>query len=233
MTRLDVIDAEVRGRGFRFQIDGPNGLRQFELPHMNSIPKKVFAQMNAMPATLERNVWLLEQATTKENVQAILEVLPIDDFNALMDAWVQHAGVGAGLGKVLTVFEILENHTPAVEGDVRNKFNISGAVGLVQLSLREICWIVEALTQDISSRTVASIEGWPYTWSMEAKIAADNYDLSHKKAAGKRKIKPYPRPYSADGTEKFAKKTKTSTKNPQNSFELLKKYRQNKEHPNG
>lgn len=79
--------------------------------------------------------------------------------------------------------------------DWRARFGLSHAVIGESMTFGEAWSLVQALATDPSSRVAAALAGWQYPWSHEAMLLADLYDLQHQKAAGKKRVKPRPRPW--------------------------------------
>lgn len=220
MAKITIIDNEISKRVFDFEIDD----QSFTLPNANTVKSKTWETFLALPQDFTRYLWLIREISPG-NSEQILSIIPVDDLETLIQFWLKNSGVD--IKKVLEVFTLVETHEAALEADLRAKFHIDGLKEfLIRLSLREKYAIIRALLLDVSSRLVASYEGWDYTWSIEAKVMADLFDLEHKKAAGKRKIAPYSRPYKSDGESKSFTKNKPA--NNLNSYELLQKHRQGK-----
>lgn len=55
--------------------------------------------------------------------------------------------------------------------------------------------LTRTLLADPSSHVAASVAGWEHPFGVEAQLLADLYDITLAAAAGKRKAKPYPRPW--------------------------------------
>lgn len=57
--------------------------------------------------------------------------------------------------------------------------------------------MIKALSELSESSFFASVNKWDYPMSQTARIMADQFDLLHKaNTTGKKKLKPYPRPYT-------------------------------------
>lgn len=219
MAKITIIDNEVNGRAYKFQIDDTF----FEIPNANSVKSKTWEGLLTQPENIYRYFWLLRQISPG-NADAILAICPLDDLENLIQHWLRNSGVD--IKKVLEVFTLVEGHEAALEADLRQKFGVEGVKAFLELSLREKYALIRALLLDVSSRLVASYEGWDYTWSLEAKVLSDLFDLEHKKAAGKRRTEPYGRPMRSEGQKKSFAKNKTA--NNLNSYQLLQQYRQGK-----
>lgn len=217
MTRISVIDAEHNNTPFTFLIED----KTFEIQNANNVKPTTWEVFYKMPADVHRYFWLIRQITPQ--AEEILELCPLDEVENLLQYWLKHSGTD--LGKVIEIYSIVEGHTNALEGDLRAKFQGIGVrTFLYDLTLREQWNLIHSLNFDLSSRLLASQNGWDYAFSLEAKILSDLYDLEHKKAAGKKKIKEYPRPYKVEGQKSsFQKNDKQANIN---SYEILKKYRQ-------
>lgn len=65
--------------------------------------------------------------------------------------------------------------------------------------------LTSVLLQDPTSRVAVAVGGWEEPMSREAQILADIFDLTAGIHSGKRRPKPYPRPWDTDGRRKFGK----------------------------
>ena len=63
------------------------------------------------------------------------------------------------------------------------------------MSWGEAWRLTNALAQDPSSRIAAALTGWSHPLSHEGQALLDLFDLTHQIAAGKRPVKPHPRPW--------------------------------------
>lgn len=96
---------------------------------------------------------------------------------------------------ILTLLDLAERHRGAIEYDWRTRFHIGWSTLPVAMNWAEAWHLVQQLASDPSSSLAAALAGWEHPMSREAIVLADLYDLTHKVAAGKKKIKPYPRPW--------------------------------------
>jgi len=99
-------------------------------------------------------------------------------------------------GKILGLLELIEEHRSALRYDWRTRFH----KGLDESVPDEIGWsealdLVKILRADPASMLAAAMEGWDHPISREALILMDQFDLDMAVNAGKKKPKPYPRPW--------------------------------------
>lgn len=115
--------------------------------------------------------------------------------------------VGRGLGPFLLILlDAVEKHRAAIEYDWRAVFGVPFSdVEKGRMSLGEACRLLSVLAGDPSSKTAAAMEGWPYTFSREAMVLADLYDLTHSIAAQGKRVRPYPRPWPDVDTSRLGK----------------------------
>lgn len=102
---------------------------------------------------------------------------------------------GGDLPGSLTLLDLIEEHPSAFAYDWRTRLRLPLAVIGKSMTFGEAWSLVQALATDPSSHVAAALAGWRHPWSQEAIILADLYDLQHQKAAGKKRVKPRPRPW--------------------------------------
>ena len=98
-------------------------------------------------------------------------------------------------GKILGLLDLIEEHRAAVEYDFRSRFHLGLDAITVDVGWGEAIRLVGILRADPSSALAAAMEGWDHPISREALILMDLFDLDMAVNAGKKKPKPYPRPW--------------------------------------
>lgn len=71
-------------------------------------------------------------------------------------------------------------------------------VSLWAVSVAEAWDLIQMLLRDPASRLHAAIAGWEYPVSREWLALADSFDVQLAAISGKRKRKPYPRPFDSN-----------------------------------
>ena len=105
-------------------------------------------------------------------------------------------------GGILKLRELIEEHTPEVAFDFRNKFGISYEEIGNSVSWLEAIYLVSVLPRDVSSCLYASQNEWTFAVSREWLVLKDTYELNA--AIATRKVpKPYPGPWQAKNENKL------------------------------
>lgn len=105
-------------------------------------------------------------------------------------------------GGVFGLLRLIALHRGAVEYDLRHRFQLGLRDIGTSVTLFEVARLMAIVQADPSSAVAAAIEGWSHPISREALILMDQYDLDATVATGgKRKLKPYRRPWTSDQPE--------------------------------
>lgn len=99
-------------------------------------------------------------------------------------------------GGILWLRELIEEHPSAFAYDFRHRFNTS--VFDVGGSMRwdEAYLLTAQLLKDTDSAVFAACNEWKFPVKREWLVMADLFDLTLRVNAGKRRPKPYPRPFT-------------------------------------
>lgn len=90
-------------------------------------------------------------------------------------------------------------HKPATIADLREFFHVD----LYRINVEELDALITALLAMPHSRLYAALAGWTHPVTREWLLAADTYDLLARANSGKKKPKPYPRPWPTEHRETF------------------------------
>lgn len=102
-------------------------------------------------------------------------------------------------GGIFGLLGLIAQHRGAVEYDLRHRFHLGLRDVGSTVSMFEVARLVVILRSDPSSAIAAAMEGWDHPISREALILMDLFDLDMAVNAGKKKPKPYPRPWKQKG----------------------------------
>lgn len=105
-------------------------------------------------------------------------------------------------GGVFGLLRVVAQHRGAVEYDLRHRFNLSLYDVGNTVSIFEVARLVVIVRADPSSAIAAAVEGWDHPITREALVLMDLFDLDMAVAAGKKKPKPYQRPWKQEGDVK-------------------------------
>lgn len=112
-------------------------------------------------------------------------------------------------GGIVWLRELIAEHAAAFAYDFRSRFHVSIDTVGREISYGEAYLLVAQLLKDPSSAVYASANDWKYPLSREGLILSDLFDLLMRANSGKRRTKPYPRPFTS-GAKRIGK-TKRST----------------------
>ena len=88
------------------------------------------------------------------------------------------------------LLQVVRDHEAELVYDLR-KLGINPA----EVDLDELMLLVDVLLRDPASWTHAAVAGWKHPISYEWTVQVATYDLLAQVHSGKRKAKPYPRPW--------------------------------------
>lgn len=112
---------------------------------------------------------------------------------------------GCTFGGILRLLELSATHTAEFAYDFRSRFNI----GLNEIGERitylEAVYLLSILLRDTSSWVQAAESDWDYPVSREWIVSSHIYDLLAA-VNSKKKPKPYPTPWLADGAQRMGNK---------------------------
>lgn len=104
-------------------------------------------------------------------------------------------GEWSDAGGILTLLDLIEQHRGAFEYDWRARFGLPLTCVPDEMGWAEAFRLTVVLAGDPSSQVAAAFAGWAHPVTRDFLVAADAYDLAARVAAGRRKPKPYPRPW--------------------------------------
>lgn len=201
-TRVAAILREQSSEKFRFKIGGTT----LALPHFGRLSSDLMTQVKSKSED-ERMWWLLEHVLTEAELE-LMDTLRLDEFVNIVERWQVHGGVR--LGEVLGLLQALEEHTGALEHDLRARLHIDGVRDLLsdRYSWRERVQVYWALTAQMDTLVKASTEGWDRPWSQTSQILVDMWNLL---LTANSKKKPSPNAYypSPVGRKRQGSKAKT------------------------
>lgn len=110
---------------------------------------------------------------------------------------------GRTSGGIVRLRELIEAHPAAIAYDFRHFFGVSAEAIGGSVSWLEAVHLTSKLLRMTDSWLQADRNGWTMPVSQEWIVMAFTHDLHHQIAAGKKKIKPIPKPWPETSANKI------------------------------
>ena len=127
---------------------------------------------------------------------------------------------GRTTGGILKLRELIEEHSPELAYDFRERFSLSIFDIGNTVTWLEAVYLVSVLLRDPASWLQAARNEWDYPVSREWVVAVHNYDL-HAAINSKNKAKPYPTPWPAQNTKRIGSGKRQANRDVLNKLERM------------